>query len=711
MSSVLGIQNGSANDVSKIVMLSKSQSDSWIPRGSFWSPVFNLRSKFNSLEYSQKRRSTSTYKHPQREYKYSINNNKDFNKEKVSLDSPQRHESYTFINSSTTSNNSNVELPPKNTFSPNDILSPSDIISPPPSKIYLTNALVDKKDFKILKLVEELLQSEDIYVNLLKILLNNYLHPLFYNSKINCGIPLYLFTKVIEQLLEIHQSFLSKLNVSARVTRGESVVSKSITISELINFLMENHYLYVEYCDVYEDVLVLSKTIPNNLGINQVYVGGLRGYLEATQPPFRKLDLSFMSLIQRPTTRYCKYRLFLESLVKWVPAVKYEQENITLIKTLKNVKVTLETVNQAAKKIKDSDKSGLIKELIDFESCQLGSEYFGKVLLVGSLVAFWVEIDKIQTCTFAALAFKSHLVLSDLKRNRQCNIKFIIPLSKSNLIEDTKECEGGLTSGYPYSFKLLFERKTNQYEIFFAAIQLKELQIWRDLLRVLINVVNGPYKMDFSKSCGELSLVDEIPDEISPYNCFLNETKINSKCYFKRPICIKIFNFIYGDEGNNLLAEYQNTEQLHNYQESFELTRHDRIKAEKRIGLLWSKELPRLIFERKSILSKHWSFLNFQSVRYREPEIQLLSFAEDDLETQVSRVLQPLLQFSFKDTKELASIQEATLIDEPMHTARTHISLKRALTRVSRASSIKSNIMKLFKSPSDVSKSSDSVRG
>lgn len=652
--------------------LFKSDSDSWLVSKSTWGSGTLVESRFRSIEN-------------RRERKLNLKN--------ISLPIPKVHPD---------ENTSQYSV-----FSPNDILSAADTISPSPKDSYSPSTpTINQKGFKNYKLIEELYLSERSYISLLQLLQNYYLGPLLDSCKFACGVPLYVMSENVESLIFDHEQFVKNLSVQIERYDKEDVFEMNRAICELLESLVENHYRYIEYCDVYEDALALSKLHTD--GMNKPWVGGWSHYLEATQPPSRKLDLSFMSLVQKPTARYGKYRLFLEALLH-TTFKDFNQVDENLSAALNKVKSKLELIDFDSSILKKMDESDLLGDMIGFNDSGFTRQFFGKSILVGSLVVAWIELDRVKVATMAVIAFKSHLVLCDVTRgNKRYPILFIIPLAKCIIVDDNKDFDGGLYASYPYSIKILFEIGKAQYEILLAAISKQEFQIWKNTLKTLINVVNGPYNLDFSLSDKGINLIQRVPPKTSPFNVSLTGVnKISGNCYFQRPITIMIYNSIYNATNPGLIAEYCNLDRLEDFDESFELTRYDRIKAEKKMSLIWSPEIPKIMYDKNPKLSRHISLLNFHSFRSQNvSQVELSPEPSPPAKTPIV----PLLQFSFKKSS-------IPIENEEMFTAKTHNTLNRAETldpkvstttierdkgKISRVSSFRSEIFNLFRSKSKI---------
>lgn len=495
-----------------------------------------------------------------------------------------------------------------------ELRSPLDLQSPIPKLSY---SLVEKDDsytFQQVKLMEEMFESEETYVSSLKLLLNFYTTPMIYQTESTLGVTLSWINGLVSEMLRVHSLLVERLYQDLIGIDPHNIGPSIDSVCTRIKETISHYYLYHEYCNLFDDIFLLSQSL-STLDSSKLRLGGWNHYLEATQPLTQRLDLSFNSLIQRPTARYGKYRLILESMMR---NSETKEEGIIVKQTLSMVKQKLELIN--TKTI--TQDSYLLEKLIDFDMVKLRCKFFGAALVIGSLQVIWLENDHLTTQTMGILLFKSHLILCEYRRNRPFTIKFMIPLAYSKLSMSFDDIDGGLCSKYPYTFKIIFEIGLSQYEVMFAAISRIEYEVWRSNLEVLINVVNGPYAMNYSNKHDGLSVVNRVTLKINPYDISLTsvDPQKRSACYFKRLILVRIYNEAYSND-NEYLAEYFNLDNNKYYDHTVYLSRHDKVKIEKRMAPVISKELPRLE-KKKPSLTRHMSLINFEST----PEVDEYSF-------------------------------------------------------------------------------------
>ncbi|KAK6464713.1 hypothetical protein DFJ63DRAFT_334263 [Scheffersomyces coipomensis] len=456
--------------------------------------------------------------------------------------------------------------------------------------------IMTKSNFTVKKNIEELVETEEYYINCLKILINYYIEPYLFNNNSEIPVPLSLMNLFLRELIQIHTQILydiindySQLNQQHQIETLVEKIAYDLTKSEY------SIYIYQEYCNVYENVLQLlgqphpcleTKNKPKNMSRlpwNFKWLKGWELYLEASQPRSRHLDLSFPSLIQRPTARMGKYKLILEAINK--------SQSFKLVKYINILNYNLNWINNNCKNCQIDSSVTSLNDVIDFRNVitenNLNSEYFGNPFLIGCTNCIWIETKSIKQGIFATILYKSHLLLVEAVENSKlkCDIKFIIPLSKSQLIKNIRDSDGGLYFNHPYCIKILFEDNYCQYELLFAMNTEQEFYVWNNYLDTHINVINGPYRMDFSNI--EITSLCKFPNLIIPYNVSLNymSSKSSNLCYFNES---KVFE----------LPMYQNKKNDNEYG-YVNLMSHDdfnkRNYIEKTFKSFWStREIPLL---------------------------------------------------------------------------------------------------------------------
>lgn len=426
--------------------------------------------------------------------------------------------------------------------------------------------------------IEELISSETTYVNSLRLLLNFYIFPLI--SVKECSQTLNLIMGYIEMLYKSHRHLLGIMRtMGSEATPRSSQLATCVVLSNVVLEYGMSTHSYVEYIILYEDILKLMNDPILSEAQRQI-IRGSESYLEATQPITTRMDLSFLSLLQRPVSRLSKYRLMLESLLKYTSMIDSNYHNISKMSTL--IRERLEDINRMSNERRMKDTVDSLNRIIN---SKIPIQFFGKCLLAGSLLCVWVESESIRAETCGAFCFKSHIILAALAKNKlHGKVHFIIPLVACQIIIQYIEMIdfGGLTTEYPYSLKLLFESNYGKYEIMLISISDQENKVWEEYLETYISL-NGPSKMNyrFSRDCNISPIVMQIPDLIRPYD--VNISKVSSQrlvqCYFSELMRIGVIRF-----GDNHFIESNNVE----------LKANHRLQNEAILSKVWSIEVPKM---------------------------------------------------------------------------------------------------------------------
>lgn len=522
------------------------------------------------------------------------------------------------------------------------VITTSDIKSPTPAQSFSPNEpLAARQRYKLRKVVDELIESEESYVTSLKMLLHYYIQPLYNGTRHGCGTALVIMQDALVQILKNHSQLYEgfRICLSKPCTENDKVPIYDIAakFGQLIcNFGIDT-FNYEEYTNMYEDVLKLVRDYDfihtNNRNIRtKEWVKGWENYLESTQPNYKRMDLSFISLAQKPISRIGKYQLMIESMLGLINVAVDPQAYHIVSQCSSTVREKLKKINDSSKKIKDKDIGAKVNSIVNFYQIAngviLSLQFFGKCLLVGSLTTLWIENSYQKFSTMGALLYKSHLLLCQVQSKRKkSDIKFIVPLSVARIYKDPREGDGGLYTNYPYSVKIAFEDNFCLFEILLCFITRIEYDVWQENLQLLINYVNGPYKMDYSSSFARNKMVTMYPDGISPYDISLsktsNYTKFKKYCYFRTPISINvIFNFYNiknGCEQPFLLSSYFNymvtNPNMAKIDGTLIIRKNERINVETVFDAIWSDELPQLFLENgngSSMIKKSSSWSHFK---------------------------------------------------------------------------------------------------
>lgn len=485
------------------------------------------------------------------------------------------------------------------------------------------------------KVVEELLESETNYVTSLQLLLNFYIEPLIFSKgRSEC---FYIVRNHLERLQTNHTKLLNYMN---SVLMDLEMTSNSLLVSSAFATGICKYGIdintYEEFIIMYEMILKLVKHI-SNLPNDEQYqiINGSESYLEAIQPSTKRMDLSFFSLMQRPVSRISKYRLMIETCLKYTNIHDQNYENMN--HSLNIIRQKLFEINKYQGDLAKRDLAEKLNEILNIDR---PIEYFGNCFLSGSMIAVWIEDGIIRSGQVLILCFKSHLLVALFNKNHIkrtssyisknsnnfnnnspiCNLNFIIPFSMMQITFDkyvNSIEKGGMITMYPYCIKIRFEKNYCKYELQFLAINKKEHEIWKQYLQTY-SFINGPNKLDYSSSNYSNHILLKFPDNLSPYDVHLlrASNSLLALCYFSNIYRIGIILFgdnTYELEGNDELDGNSGEEKFNH--ENIQLRELERLEIENSLKSVWSQELPKLLDEIRTIkLRRSWSWISSKEI-------------------------------------------------------------------------------------------------
>ncbi|KAH3673277.1 hypothetical protein WICMUC_003736 [Wickerhamomyces mucosus] len=489
-----------------------------------------------------------------------------------------------------------------------------------------------KNAFHRRKVIEEMIETEEGYISSLKMLSGIYLSPII--DKGNNGIPIRQLHHYVELLTALHESFvfdLTKLyygsytsnmktsNIVYSFAQGKSNLTNTspemaALVAELVSGKTVNVNLYQEYSGIHDLVLKLIKSKQNDPEFGSILTKGVQNFLESTQLANERLDLSLNSLLQRPIARISKYKLFLQSLANLTPISEALECHEKIQSCLFQVDYSLKEINRYGSQ--EIIKSKVLFESLKFNCTKLNFpvEYLGLPLLLGSLYVSWVCNDQNQIMTelLGAFLFKTHMIFAKVNKQDNFDVRFLIPLSVSQLI-DNNDINGGIFTLYKNCFKIRFETNYTIVELLLIQIDRNEYLVWRDKLDLVINHINGIYNLDYSSSkfneeqgtnsstiipISEIQFYDVKVEKVKPtlssfrdksYSCYRGKNlDILSQCYFGIIIPVKIDKLIL-DQNSSSSSTFRvaDDEQV----EKIYIKDIERIKIEYLLENIWSKEL------------------------------------------------------------------------------------------------------------------------
>lgn len=174
-------------------------------------------------------------------------------------------------------------------------------------------------------------------------------------------------------------------------------------------------------------------------------------------------------------------------------------------------------------------------------------DLFGPPILCGALSCTWVESNAFLSSRYlGCILFKSHLLIVEPLKGVRNVIKFIIPLAYAKVVSSYNS--EGLYLDCDFSFKIIFEEAYGLYEVLFVSLNAKEHHCWLDHLSMLIDVVNGPYALDYaaskSKESSGFKTFVLFPSSMRPLDIHSASKCLGGRgfhgCYFRKLIVVHV---------------------------------------------------------------------------------------------------------------------------------------------------------------------------
>ncbi|ANZ75438.1 BA75_03174T0 [Komagataella pastoris] len=553
-----------------------------------------------------------------------------------------------------------------NKFSLDKHSSPSSIQKTP--EVWKYPVPLDPHLVKRLNCVEELILTETAYVVYLKLFFEYFSTPIL--TKIPDSPPFFNLNRLLNLIINQHSVCLDSLKViypisfyeeselfgfPQRYSSGpyvnEELITDALSITNV--FKLFQVILSQAICKpLYHDFFTLFPMVSSLL--NQFDLSAFESSLQndisnlLTIPDNKLLcsDLSPNSLLHKPVARLGKYRLLLENILLTFPKDTSDLDELNVIFT--KIKEALNDLNNGFILENDMDLTSSLTQVLNrtrgnSEKMNIPLKYdtmgnimkvFGRLIMCGGLYCIYNTKLGLKTGYLGCVLFKSHLILIKPEKNISFKIIFIIPLSVCRMLNPkTNSVQEGLSTDYPFYFKLIVEHDFSLYEVLFVCMNQDEYNSWLEQLELLIFHVNGPYPFDYRVSHmarnDSVSLMSYYPSLIIPYDLDLDNSteEQRTECYFKSVIYFSVAHF---KDTNDLNSDYTTRDLSFfpsNNCQTIQIRRSQRVYFETQLGLFWSPNLP---LTKKDTMSEFRnnirSTMNLKSVRFsNRPDISDLS--------------------------------------------------------------------------------------
>ncbi len=512
------------------------------------------------------------------------------------------------------------------------------------------------RSFARQKQVKELLNTERIYIQSLKVLSNTYIQGMMADLE----TPIYFrtFKDSIQKMINSHMQFLDEITRvyvlwgKSATNTFNSMESIAATSPDYDNFQMpfnEAPYLkkiftliseqaidvsyYCTYCSLLSRVLNFSKE-KNVEKYKRLSIRIVNDYLikhaEAEMPEYmtsQALDTRFISLIQMPTARITRYALIVRSLLDKLKSDDSlnevgplgEKVIDQLAEKCLDVNSFIGKAQEKQNKMKlfEQVSSGCIEKVMS----KLFLDNLGAPEFVGGYGTIWMQNNQLYYEPLAVFLFNKHLVCLKLHQFRYPEIVFLIPLiSILNNFKRDEILATRLYSKYPFQIKLRFENHFKEYEICFIFPSHYEMNTWQAKFSLLVEQLkcqlpNGNYPYSKLVQQYNESIEKNLPFVLQIYcpnnlDWYKSQQKdkfvLNTTIFVVKHFLTRINRC---DQKQIIVAA---RDQTHESTILIHIRRDHRTLLEKELGALWSKELPLYHLE-GSVFVKSTSMINLRS--------------------------------------------------------------------------------------------------
>ncbi|PVH14950.1 uncharacterized protein CXQ87_005228 [Candidozyma duobushaemuli] len=370
-------------------------------------------------------------------------------------------------------------------------------------------------DTKSNYIMDELISTEEAFVSSLKILRYHVIEAFLQRCKLRgCRcFALEILAQTASCILEMHESLLH--------LRGQDFL-------ERVTFNLRHYETYVRYyvnADAFS-YLVLNETSNFTTEFTNSVLHNLEN--KSNSETAGKLDLSILSLVQKPMARIVKYQLLIASLSKTNP------ENETIRRSLTSVRMSLSKINcKLDRKVNSTERTRSLSEIVRFDQT-IGQcpSYYGQLRFASVSSFAWPQFKRsltMQKTVALLLFFETNLVICEYRSGmRRKTPLLVLPYDACSIVKNHLDFDGGLTNHSESCIKIRYHFQDCEYE---AILGFPNSDARVEALSSIPNVPRS------SSSYGVESF---LPDSVAPSDIKIESSGVAQRkyqqCYFRKVI-------------------------------------------------------------------------------------------------------------------------------------------------------------------------------
>ncbi|KAG2174924.1 hypothetical protein INT43_005986 [Umbelopsis isabellina] len=378
-----------------------------------------------------------------------------------------------------------------------------------------------KQSIKRTYAFNELIDTERVYVNDLRMMVENYFIALKNQEWMN-EEDWQLITRNINAILKLHVKLLSKLEACSNNFHWENIHNRYCQIADVFITMGPEFMIYADFCGLHSQATktyASYQSRPEWISFSKMCLNGMEltsfhDDLSATTSPGTRLHLE--DYLIKPVQRICRYQLLINEILKSTDAAAPEYEKL---KTSFQIMQGVVTVVDDRKNQRDlSDRSHLFLERLE-EDWRLTKSFvasLGNLTMSGALEVTYAEDSTPPTKTryMGCFLYSNYMIIVKGKKQNSYEARHWFPINIFE-VKDLPMSEGCV----PFSFML-----TAKEHIFeFAASCEQEKQLW--LKALSSNILLSQQSIDESSKIVKVG-------RFVPISFYF---KSNQTCYALRP--------------------------------------------------------------------------------------------------------------------------------------------------------------------------------
>ncbi|KAL2845661.1 hypothetical protein BJY01DRAFT_247592 [Aspergillus pseudoustus] len=263
---------------------------------------------------------------------------------------------------------------------------------------------------------------------------------------------------------------------------------EALVVAREIGILAKSFVYYKEFCENYEllveDTALLRKSVRNW----PTFESGIEALTKSaasmeTRALYENKALCLNDILIKPAQRLCKYPLLLQELLRWTPIQDDPSVHDEIRQILHSVRHVLGDINEATVSTLSKvlvQKTFVLQEMLDSKPTVLVDLYkkLGPLALCGVLHVTYQASQQVTGAYLVCVLFKHHFFMAKMNDEYR-KLRPLACLYISDVRIDSLANGKGLEYFCVFSWKLLFQRNGEKFELILSASSATEEKQWK----------------------------------------------------------------------------------------------------------------------------------------------------------------------------------------------------------------------------------------